>query len=1023
MSLQITITQLYDNIVSSRLWFALTEQDRRELINTAGVQLSDAGRPIWQNAQQQGRALTDEEYTTISTASTVQVPSALVIRRYLATHQPTGPGQPSAMEQLQKLREQAEKDVDKYLTEDLATFLDKPELNRILVNGKTPLPHFSRAERARRREASAAVRQAQIKLTAWNHEFYPELKSLSRLYGSLYAPDFAMPAGQKNHNEEIELLFNEQGTNWEEYYNTKAAELKGSRAYAGKTDDEIKAQIKENLSRRRGKIVMEAMRDAYDVYQNLDALTDPSLPPEELAANYLRIQRANKIVPDAEKYLVDVDRGFLRLSDDGRDRKLLSSLSRASVGNALASASGKLGMIANPFYEQFDINTVLSNDLSSYFPDYLWTENGARLPDWLQDKIDRQPEFKHYAAAKVNDSFTEFLTDGNVNAGSIQLSMQTMRKDIIKDFGFEQHNAVVFRENYEGGVKPLDQPVAYEQGDRVIVIQRKSVADVPSIMHPESLFNYSRRGTGAALSKALLDTDPWYVRNKRQFRELKSAMRAVNDQPPLKPDFTAEDIEAAKRRYEALYRAGREYLAHRERRLDRTHRQNDRETARSEAAAKIMIHAKDKLKQLELVSKAKATLERYRGRSPEEIREATAAENRTPQMRGMIAAKDARERMQNPAVWFKRVFSDNVRLPSGLSNTMSTNLSLLKQKWTDQNWLQSEIPGVSKTDLIEKSVGGVIASELILQERQTLAPDQKEGPLEKLFSDNRQIVNYTKELGSAALKLYALRNQRDPNQLERLSHDDLVMFLQNFDPGARIGDYRYVAQRMLDENAVRDQYVGKIAFRVNLKQDESDTLRSSFIKYAESAIVQPLLRCCPPPQNQQELSPEERNILKGKRKELNNDELEKLLSNAIVYGMIKNERADAQRHGVGPLEDLLREPLQTEQMRIWVQQSGAYKTLRQECLAKGGKELSPQRVLEHMQAGISEDVIRNCTNDCKRSVRQWQQEKQQHAHAFPDLRSSLQQAWLEQQQGKKPVLGKPGARKEASLPKGPQLPQ
>ena len=1016
MSLQNTITHLYDNIVSSRLWFALTEQDRRELIDAAGPRLANDGRHIWQNAQQQGRPLTDAEYTAISTASTVQVPDDLLIQRYLATR-PTGPEQPSAMEQLQKLREQAEKDVDQYLTKDLATFLDKPELNTILVNKKTPLPQFNSAERARRREASAAVRQAQIKLTVWNHEFYPKLKSLSRLYGSLYAPDFAMPAGQ-NHNEEIEWLFNEQGTNWEEYYDTKAAELKGSRAYAGKTDDEIKAQIKENLSRRRGEIVMERMRDAYDVYQNLDALTDPSLPPDKLAANYLRIQRANKIALDADKYLGEADRGFLRLSGDGRDWKLLNSLSRNSISNALASASGKLGMIANPFYEQFDINTVLGNDLLSYYANYMWTENAARFPGWLQDKINRQPEFKYYTATEVNDSFTEFLTDGNVNAGSIERSMLTMKKDIIKDFGFEQHNATVFRENYEGGVKPLDQPVAYQQGDRVIVIQRKSVADVPSVMHPEALFNYSRRGTGAALSRTLLDTDPWYVLNKRQFRELKSAMRAVNDQPPLKPDFTAEDIEAAKRRYEALYRAGREYLAHRKRRLDRTHRQSDRETARSEAAVKLMTHAKDKLKQLELVRKARATLEKYRGMAPDEIREATAAENKTPEMTMMIAAMDAKERMQNPAVWFKRVFSDNANLPSCLDKTLNANLSTLKQKWTEKDWLKAQIRGVSKTDLIEKSVGAVIASELILQERMTLEPGQKMGPLETMFSDNKQIVKRTKELGTVALKLYAAQNQCNPNQLDQLNHNMLVMFLQNFDPRTRIGDYKYVAQRMLDEENMRNQYVESIPFRANLKKGDSDTLRSPFMDYAEKAIVQPLLRCCPPPQNQQNLSPEERNILE---KTISPDELEKLLSNAIVYGMIKNERADAQKHGVGPLEDLLREPLQTEQLRSWVQQSDTYKALRQDCLAGDGKELSPQSVLDHMRAGISEDVIRDCTNDCKQSVRRWRQENLQNTHAFSDLRSSLQQAQLEQQ-GKKPVPGEPGTAKEAPLPKMPKGP-
>ena len=1020
MSLQINISQLYGNIVSSRLWSALTEQDRRDLINAAGPRLSDAGRSIWQNAQQQGRNLTDAEYTTISTFSTVQVPDDLLIQRYLATR-PTGPEQPSAMEQLQKLREQAEKDVDQYLTKDLATFLDKPELNTILVNKKTPLPQFSSAERARRREASAAIRQAQIKLTAWNNEFYPKLKSLSRLYGSLYAPDFAMPAGQ-NHNKEIEWLFDEHGTNWEAYYNTKAAELKESRDYAGKTGEEIKSQIKENLARRRGDIVMEAMHDAYDVYQNLDTLTDPSLPPDELAVNYLRIQRAVQIVSDAGKYLEDVGRGFLRLSDDGRDRKLLNSLNRASISNALAGAGGKLGMIANPFYEQFDINTVLSNGLSSYYGDgYMWRTNAVRFPDWLQDKIDRQPEFKYYTASKVNDSFTEFLTDGIINAMSIDLSMETMQKDIIKDFGFEQHNATVFRENYEGGVKPLDQPVAYQQGDRVIVIQRKSVADVPSVMHPESLFNYSRRGTGAALSRTLLDTDPWYVLNKRQFRELKSAMRAVNDQPPLKPDFTAEDIEAAKRRYEALYRAGREYLAHRERRLDRTHRQSDRETARSEAAVKLMTHAKDKLKQLELVRKARATLEKYRGMAPDEIREATAAENKTPEMTMMIAAMDAKERMQNPAVWFKRVFSDNANLPSCLDKTLNANLSTLKQKWTEKDWLKAQIRGVSKTDLIEKSVGAVIASELILQERMTLEPGQKIGPLETMFSDNKQIVKRTKELGTVALKLYAAQNQCNPNQLDQLHHNMLVMFLQNFDPRTRIGDYKYVAQRMLDEENMRNQYVESIPFRANLKKGDSDTLRSPFMDYAEKAIVQPLLRCCPPPQDQQNLSPEERNILKGKGTKISPDELEKLLSNAIVYGMIKNERADAQKHGVGPLEDLLREPLQTEQLRSWVQQSDTYKALRQGCLAGDGKELSPQSVLDHMRAGISEDVIQDCTNDCKQSVRRWRQENLQNTHAFSDLRSSLQQAQLEQQ-GKKPVPGEPGAAKEAPLPKMPKGP-
>ena len=1006
MSLAQSVQSLYGNIFSALMWAALSDQVKRQLINdpASSAQMNAEPKAIKQEAESQNRPLTQEQMDTILNAPPCPFNLAAMKEKFLANY-------PNGARKLAELQRKAIQETDRYLSRELTPMLNQNTLFEVLEHPEIrypgevpapeaqpePLPRFDSSERSQRRNASAAVRRSMIQFTAWYADFLPGRADIPRIYKSLYMPEYAITPAQ-NHNDEIDWIFNPQGEKYQQEKAALAGTLGSPEAAEGQ------------LARRRGQLVMERLRDFRDLCDHLDTLTDPSLPGAELGKNYLRIERAANIVPDMRHYLAAAEQGFLQVSDE--DKRLMESLNLPSVGSAVTSAKSKLQLMANPLYEQFDLNALSSRNISGIKAAY-FLNDGADDTLWREGKIARNPKFRQYAN-QVQDTFSTFLMDAEDHVGQHKLAMNTMRKELISGFGFQSQIATVYYENYEGGIKPQDQPFAYEQGNRVIVIQQKTPTDTLSIQHPEALFNYSLRGTNANHLQSLLDKDPWYMLNSGQFRDLKSALRDIGKMSPLKADYTPQEFARAKRRFETLKAASEAYTAHKERDLRRKGRLDQREKDRLAANKKILSYAKTKLKELELVNNARVTLAAHAGKSLLQIKADTAVENNSPEMKSYLLQKDAAERSANPGAWLQSMYNDNAKLPYGLSRLLTVNVASLKLDYARKDWLQPKVADQNMA-LTKKTAGCVIAAELILQERRAVRSGAERnvdakgrGPLEAFLSNNQAANDSALVLGEVALNRYREQNPQLPRDSNRqvLSNHLINGFLGTFDPREMAAQFRPNLQSLMVKDAMKKKYVDSIR-----STGKNDAYLQPFQSFAENAIVGPASRCV------------------ASAKNVTQQDLDKLLSSALAYEMLQSDRRNPPANPADSMEPLLGSPQQLGLLRAWAEQSGVYRTLRAACLDRNG-QLSPQRVMERLQEGLPEAAVQRCKNSYKEGFAQWREQElvrrqQEREVKRPELRQRSEQLPDQIARKNAPNLSKPDLPKpnrEASLPKGPRLP-
>ncbi len=1040
MSLQQNIAFLYDNILSAKMWAALPDALKQQLIRDPEFienMLDDPKRIAQQaaaNNQQQNIADDQQEHG----ANNWQLPlSEDQAKAILNT--PPCPFKSSSLKKFflenipngkaafEEIRKQTVAETEQYLTKELTPMLtqdqiyealEHPEthyaLEGVQPHGKDPLPRYSSSERKQRRAASAAVRKAHIQLADWAANTVRELPHLERIYGVLYMPEYAdtryvtYNGTLKERNEEIGWLFNPNSERYKKEKNDLVVKL-GHNFRDGSLATRAQA-VEEQFAKRRGELVMERLRDFQEIYNNLDAITDPSLPAAELEKNFLRIDRASNMIPDITSYLADVNRGFLIVSE--KDKAMMAAFQPNSVSSALLTAKEKLHLIANPMYEYLDINTMNGYNISEIRAAYLGSEHDMYEPGWRKGKTDLKPEFKNYAAS-VDDNFTVMLGDMYNHIAQQKLAMAN-HQDIMERFSFEDQSTARFQEHYANEVRDPnrpnekaaenpDKPIAYQQGDRVVIIQQKTPTDTLSIMHPEAMYNQSLRGNNALHLRTLLATDPWYMINHGEFRELKSALRKVDDLPPLKANFTEADIEKAIRRFQRLQKASIAYMERKERdRLGRTDKKlKERETARVEESQKIQAYAKFKLKELQLVRDAKKTLDKYQGKSLAEIKTLTAAENNDPVMKSHIRQKDVEDRMANPGTWLKQLYA-NAKLPQSLRRYLDNNIGTLRVNFKFNNWLDKGAVA-DKLGLVQKAAGSAIAAQLVIQERRDrkaagIDPNVK-GPIEIYVSNPQNALKWIDGLGTYAINTYRAENgaiiPKEPGNGEPNPVYLANNFLNNFDPRDNLERYRSFVQPFLTAPDVAEKYVYSVE-PIN-RGKEKDKYCTQFKEFARKSILVPAAQCADPAKNVSQRT------------------LDKLLSNTMVYEMIQGDRRNPPENGIGSTESLLGSATKVEMLRTWVTQSEVYQNLRNSCLDENGR-LSKERVFNTVKNGIPEQTIRECKSGYKERFAAWRKE---HAAGLPN-QVVQQAAQVEQNNRKKLKLEDAQPKsviKDAPIPK------
>ncbi len=1026
MSLQQNIETLYDNILSAKLWAALSNEVKQQLIRDPAAinhmrydpmriaQQAAAGDQQIQLSEAQAKAILNSPPCPFKLTS---------LKKFFLENVPNGE------EAFKELRKQTVAETERYLTKELTPMLSQDDIYDILEHPNNryglegvqnhegdPLPRYSSSERKQRRAASAAVRKAHIQLADWAENALPELPQLHRAYGALYMPEYAdtryvtYNGTLKERNEEIGWLFNPDSERYKKEKNDLVIKL-GPNFGDGSLQARAQA-VEEQFAKRRGELVMERLKDFQKIYNNLDTITDPSLPAAELEKNFLRIERASNMVPDVTTYLADVNSGFIAVSE--ADKATMAAFQPNSVSSALLTARAKLQLIANPLYEYLDINTMNGYNMNDIRNAYYGSDHDMLEPSWRQGKTDLKPEFKNYAHG-VADSFTVMLIDECNHIAQQGLAMEQMRKDILDRFSFQDQNFTHYQENYsdevkrpdrpdEKVVKHPDKPHAFQQGDRVVIIQQKTPADTLSIMHPEAMYNQSLKGNNALHLRTLLATDPWYMINHGEFRELKSALQKVNDLAPLKANFTQQDIDKATRRFERLEKASRAYMERKERdRQGRTDKKlKEREIQRVEEAKKIQAYAKFKLKELQLVHDAKATLEKYKDKSLAEIKAITTAENDSPAMKSQIHLKDASERMENPGAWLKRLYA-NATLPKKLGEYLNINVGALRINYKFNNWLNEGV--VDKQDLVQKAAGSTIAAQLVLQERWDrkaagMDPAAK-GPIETYFSDTKKVKECIDKLGTAAMNQHIMEHGSEIPKDRNGEYNSVYLansFLNHFDPRNNLDLYRDLIQPSATLYPTELKYLNAIQAVRN-----GGTNHAKFQKFTQNAIIEPARQCADP------------------NRKVSQQALDTLLSNTMVYGMIQEDRLNIPQNANESLEPLLSSSYQLEQLRTWVAQSDVYQAVRNSCLGDDG-QLSSKKVLDTIQNGIPKETVQNCKASCRESLAAWHSHKENAPAIRAKLQNQVEQ--IEQNNRKKLKLedAQPKARsKEAPRPKAPQL--
>ena len=1049
MSLQSNIAKLYDNILSAKMWAALPNELKQQLIRDPDHirdMLDDPKRIAQQAAEQaaannQQQDIADNQQEDI--ANNRQLPlSEDQAQAILNT--PPCPFESSSLKKFflenipngkaafEEIRKQTLAETERYLTQELTPMLTQDQIYEALEHpethyaleggqphGKDPLPRYSSSERKQRRAASAAVRKAHVQIADWAVNVVPELPHLERVYGALYMPEYAdtryvtYDGTLKQRNEEIGWLFNPNSERYKKERLDRAAKI-GADFGDGKLQTRVQ-MVEEQFAKRRGELLMDRLKDFQEIYNNLDAVTDPALPAAELEKNFLRIERASNMIPDIGTYLAAVESGFIDVSEE--DRAMMAAFQPNSVISALLAAKAKLHLIANPMYEYLDINTMNGYNMSDIHLRYISSDHDVLEPGWRSGKTDLKPEFKNYAAG-VEDSFTVMLGD-IINQISQQKLAMANNQDILERFSFEEQSTARFKEHYadeardpdrpnEKVAEYPDKPIAYQQGNRVVIIQQKTPTDTLSIMHPEEMYNQSLKGNNALHLRTLLATDPWYMINHGEFRELKSALRKVDDLPLLKANFTQRDIDKAIRRFQRLEKASTAYMERKERdRLGRTDRKlKERETARVEESKKIQAYARFKLKELRLVRDAQETLDKYQGKSLAEIKALTAAENNSNVMQSQIRQKDVEDRLANPGTWLKQLYA-NAKLPQSLRRYLDNNIGSLRVNYKFNNWLDKGAVA-DKLGLVQKAAGSAIAAQLVIQERRDrkaagMDPNVK-GPIETYVSNPMNALKWIDGLGAYALNTYRVENgaiipkepgSDKPNPVYLANN-----FLNNFDPRDNLDRYRSFVQPSLTAPAVAEKYVYSV--EPIKRGNEKDKYCDQFKEFARKSILIPAAQCADPAGN------------------VSRETLDKLLSNTMVYEMIQGDRRNPPRKGIGSTESLLVTAAQVEMLRTWVTQSDVYQNLRNSCLDENG-QLSKERVLDTVKNGIPEQTIQNCKSGYKERFAAWRKE---HAAGLQN-QVAQQMAQAEQNNRKKLKLedAQPKAvSNEAPIRKGPKLP-
>ncbi len=689
----------------------------------------------------------------------------------------------------------------------------------------------------------------------------------------------------ENYNTEVFRLFDTNKNN--SVRNTE--ELRHE--YLAKNPGATVADADLAISRRRARIVFERVHEFDDILDKLDELTDANLPAEELAENYTTIARACHMYGELINFFHEVPALFT-LSKQERQWMTEHEAFQSDFSIALE----KLRLIANPAFEYIDLDVLDNYDTTKAFnsergdgtideESYEYISEDT-LAEWKSNNRAKDAENYDKYTYTVQDWFSDILSDRSfaddnieINkidklAKSLGFSSNELRivgeaSDLAGNFGWSDSNLSHGITNMTSG-----RPAAFSQNGRVMMFKR--VNGSYEKCNPEEMFNslLDRKKTG--LRRLMSKADPWYHPSSDIFKEMRKAYEDAVGYGKLKSGASLND---AFMKYRALLEATEAYL--------RTKPENSSkkwEKRHIEMGKSLKKFAETKLNELETIEKARLTAKKYAGKTPEQIREAAAREDRIAEdaKKAQIEKADIRAHEENPLQWMQNRFSDRYaidEITNKIHDNLEYSISSLARLMKIDNFYTAG-PQVTH-ELAAHVAGAMIASEFVIREREILKSDVA-GPVETHFDENdgKIFIN----LGKKAITAVTGKEYDD------ITPADFEKFVKTFDPeklmiGMTDSVYGELGTSVLEQQ-IKGQYVNTIKPIRGIMPDDYEQALADF---TNSQIVEPI----------------NEHIGHHDNAPLDGADARNILRDCVIAGLIQTERTAGGALAPGKFESML----------------------------------------------------------------------------------------------------------------------
>ncbi len=854
------------------------------------------------------------------------------------------------------------------------------------IGGKEYAPGFidlpDENQRRERREKSKAVRRAMIdvaeeqtlmleevtKTTGRNVKGFPdELIHMFRLP----EPDASMEEQDRirEYNTEIADLFG-SGKTFENKRNARIQKLMEERVI-----DRENAEY--YLSRRRAQIVMDKVHSTMSDLDNLDAMLDPSLPASQLAENAKKIEHL-------QMTFIEIDNLIRRIPEDftltEEDRQLMDRMRRRR--KACIKATEYMRTMASPVYEYLDAAMLQGLEDVSFYNGLKGKEKLPPMSDpWENDfeiydpraeaphRPEGQPldeDTKRYLNdvndKNVEDMFFNILTEPNTRIVGLENALQ--------DYGFtglKGHNKHYFENfgdhpfNLEASDDAVDvlsnAPFAMEWNNRYGVFQYTS--DGFQAVAPEALVNYGMHQKLDSLKDMANRVSVPNGAGREEFIRLKTTLNALqSDALVAAPDSEHRGMLGTKDEdgyFQTLVDDADRYLNSVSEMLTRVEglmarpqgynptSREQRTLDRAKVARAAKTFGQTKIKELELLEKARATMNQYRGLSQEDRRKNIAIADQ---------AWDTQEHSEHPERWLQ----DKIRAAyigeNGLRNGIPDNI---RKALSDA---VNELDKQSVHDMIEERpeyyvalVGYIIAAEQIMMEDSIIqrAPDNDHpsGILRETykFAKNKEFL----DLGADVLANQGRKDKKTNMTMPLLEEYAKTLDLKKL--AADNLDERYRAE-FEPVSPLQVRLEGRFVDRIHQARGNAPDAYDKAIKqFAENNLLT--------------LKIDDR---KNGDVEIPRDVARKLLADCAIISLIQKEREmRGMNPGHGTLESMmLRDPDSIDALRTHIMNDDSFTQLNDRFNAKNGGMSAANMIAlldENVPQQIADTLFRTAVNE------------------------------------------------------------